>query len=69
MPGQIKHMIDCIVEQRAKGNPTILLTTKTKLVLRGVNPDRFTATSPDDPAVMAKVKSIAAEWGVHMSVV
>lgn len=66
MAGQIKQMIDSIVAQRAKGNPTIALTTKTKLVLKGLNPDRFDAGSPDDPAVIAKVKAIAAELGVHV---
>jgi hypothetical protein len=66
MAGQIKHMIDSIVEQRAKGNPTIALTTKTKLVLKGLNPDRFDSGSPDDPAVITKVKAIAADLGVHV---
>jgi hypothetical protein len=66
MPGQIKQMIDSILEQRAKGSPTLLLTTKTKLILKGVNPDRFTAASPDDQAVVAKVRSIAAELGVRV---
>jgi len=64
MAGQIKHMIDAIIAQRARGNPTIALTTKTKLVLKGLNPDRFDAGSPDDPAVITKVRAIAAELGV-----
>jgi hypothetical protein len=64
MPGTIKHMIDTITETRAKGNPVIVMTTRTKFVLKGVNPDRFTAASPDDPAVIAKVRAIGAEMGV-----
>ena len=64
MAGHIKQMIDSIIEQRSKGNPTLALTTKTKLVLKGINPDRFDAGSPDDPAVMTKVKAIAADLGV-----
>jgi hypothetical protein len=59
-------MIDAIVEQRAKGNPTLVMTTRTKLTLKGVNPDRHTASSTDDPAIMAKVQSIAAELGVRV---
>jgi len=65
MPGQIKHMIDSILEQRSKGNSTIRLTTKTKLVLKGVDPDRFTSMSPDDAAVIARLRAIAAELGVN----
>jgi hypothetical protein len=66
MPGQIKRMIHSIVAQRSNGNPTIALTTKTKLVLKGINPDRFTDVSEDDPAVMAKLHVIANELGVRL---
>ena len=66
MAGQIKRVIDVIIERRAKGNPTLVLTTRTKLVLKGVNPDRFTESSPDDPAVMTKLSAIAADLGVRL---
>ncbi len=66
MAGQIKRMIDSLLEQHAKGNTIIFTTTKTKLILKGLNPDRFTPASPDDPAMMAKVRALAAELGVHV---
>jgi len=66
MAGQIKRMIDSILEQRSKGNPIVLSTTKTKLMLKGLNPDRFTMTSPDDPDVVARVRAAAAEFGVRV---
>ncbi len=66
MPGQIKGMIDTILEQRSKGSSTLFFATKTKLILKGVNPERFTATTPDDPQVIAKVQAIAAELGVRL---
>lgn len=66
MPGNVKRMIESIVQQRAKGNPTLIASTKTKLILKGLNPDQFTDTSPDDAAVMNKVRAIAAELGVHV---
>jgi hypothetical protein len=56
-------MLDNIIQQRAKGNTAIALTTKTKLILKGVNPDRFSSTSEDDPQILAKVRVIAAELG------
>lgn len=65
MAGQIKRLIDLIVAQRAKGNPTIALTTKAKLVLKGVNPNSFGDTSPDDPALLVRLKNIAADLGVR----
>ena len=59
-------MIDAIIEDRAHGNPTLVLTTKTKLILKGFNPDKFTATSPDDPQVMEKLRTLAREMGVTL---
>jgi len=66
MAGQIKSMIETIIQKRSHGNSTIALTTKAKFVLKGVNPDRFDLRSPDDPAVLAKIKAIAAEMGVSL---
>jgi hypothetical protein len=66
MAGEIKRMIDRIVEQRAKGSETIALSTKTKLILKGLNPDRFTTASPDDPAIVAKARAAAVELGVRL---
>jgi hypothetical protein len=65
MPGKIKLMIDTTIAKRSKGNPTVALTTKTKLVLKGINPDRYTNTSEDDPVVIGKLEKIAAELGVR----
>lgn len=64
MPGTIKKMIDSIIQQKAKGDPVITKTTRVKFVLKGIDPDKYTATSDDDPAVIAKLKQIAAELSV-----
>ncbi len=66
MAGRIKRMIDVIIEQRAKGNPLLMDTTKAKLIFKGVNPDGFTPTSPDDPALEARLRCIATEMGVSL---
>jgi len=66
MAGQVKQMIDSILDQRAKGNSTVVMTTTTKLILKGVDPSRYTAASADDAAVIAKVRAIAAEWGLKV---
>jgi hypothetical protein len=66
MAGQIKALIDKIVSQRAKGNETIALTTKTKILLKGINPNQWTASSPDDPLVITKIKQIGQELGISV---
>jgi len=66
MAGQIKWTIDRIIEQRSKGNATLVLTTKAKLIFKGLNPDGFTSTSPDDPAILAKARAAAEEFGIRL---
>lgn len=66
MTGRIRRMLDEVVEKRARGNPTIRSITVTKLVLKGIDPDKFNASSPDDAEVIARVRQIAAEFGVSL---
>jgi hypothetical protein len=66
MPGQISVMINKIIEQRSKGNATLASTTKTKLLLKGIDPGKFTSGSPDDPAVIAKLRTLADELNVAL---
>ncbi len=66
MAGQIKQMLDKIINERSRGSSVVAMTTKTKIVLKGVDPDAFTAGSPDDPKTIEKVKEIARELGVAL---
>jgi hypothetical protein len=65
MAGAIKRMVDKIVEGRAKGNPTIEMTTRTKIILKGIDPDKFDDQSEDDPEILASLKRIASDLGVE----
>ncbi|WP_378953365.1 hypothetical protein [Pelosinus sp. sgz500959] len=66
MAGKIKVMCDKIIAQRANGNPVVEKLTKTKLVLKGINPEQFTASSPDDPLIIAKLVQIGKDLGVAL---
>jgi hypothetical protein len=61
MAGKIKQMIDMIIAQRAKDNPMLAGVIKTKLMLKGIDPNRFTPQSDDDPAILAKLEVVAKE--------
>ena len=67
MPGKIKRMLDQIIEARAKGIKAVALSTQARLTLKGINVDQHTPYSPDDPAIIAKVRTIAAELGISLS--
>jgi hypothetical protein len=58
MAGKIKEMIDSIINQRVQGNPMLQKVIKTKLILKGINPGKFTMDSPDDPVVIGKLENL-----------
>ena len=66
MAGQIKCLVDRIVERRAKGDPLLVETTRAKLIFKGINPEAYTTTSPDDPLIEEKIRAIAAQLGVSL---
>ncbi len=61
MAGKIKQVIDMIIAQRAKDNPMLAGVIRTKLMLKGIDPNKFTPQSDDDPAILAKLDAIAKE--------
>ena len=64
MTGKIRKMIDQIIDKKSGGKPVLANVIMTKLILKGIDPTKFNGSSPDDPAIMAKVARIAAEMGV-----
>jgi hypothetical protein len=58
MAGKIKKMIDSIIEQRAKDNAMLAGVIKTKLMLKGIDPSKFSAQSDDDPAIIGKLEAL-----------
>ncbi|MEI6205784.1 MAG: hypothetical protein WCP20_03265 [Desulfuromonadales bacterium] len=61
MAGKIKQMIDTIINQRAKDNAMLVGVIKTKLMLKGIDPGKFTLQSPDDPTIIAKLEAVIKE--------
>ena len=64
MAGQIHTMINQIITQKSRGNSIIASSVRTKMILKGISVDKYNAMSPDDPAVILKLKEIAKEFGI-----
>lgn len=64
MAGQLKSMIERVVQERAKGSPTLAVTTRAKLMLKGIPVNEFTDISEDDPAMIQRLRVAASEMGV-----
>ena len=61
MAGKIRQMIDSIINQRAKDNPMLERVIKTKLILKGINPNKYTLQSEDDPVILGKLEKMIRE--------
>lgn len=67
MSGLVKKMIDTIVLERSKGNVVIANSTRTKLLLKGIDPFKYTSASDDDASVIARLRSVAVDLGVRLT--
>ena len=66
MAGEAKRLLDTIIQQRSRGNATVVLTTQTKLIIKGINPDLYTESTEDDPAIIEKIRRIGRDMGVAL---
>jgi hypothetical protein len=58
--------METLIAEVSKSNPILASTTRTKLILKGINPNKFTQDSPDDPVILEKLKDIAEAFGVKL---
>jgi hypothetical protein len=58
MAGKIKRMIEGIVAERSKGNEMLAKAIKTKLILKGINPEHYTDQSDDDSMILNKLENM-----------
>lgn len=66
MAGQIKKMIDKVIIKKSGGSPSLIYSTKIKLLIKGIDPNAFNERSEDDPVILEKVKKFASELGVSV---
>ena len=59
--GNIKKIIDAIIVRKGKGEPLLVISLKKKLVLKGINPARYTSETIDDPVVLMKLRDLINE--------
>lgn len=62
--GRTKRILDRILQQRSAEGPARTMALRTKLLLRGIDPENFTERTPDDPAILRQVQEIARRMGL-----
>lgn len=66
MSSRIKSIIDIIIQKRSNGDPLIAEMTKTKMIMKGINPDSYSSSSKDDPEVIEKLLKLAKELNINV---
>lgn len=66
MAGKIKTMIDVIVQKRSNGDKLLAEMTKTKIIMKGINIEHYSSTTPDDDKVIEKLKGLARELNLDI---
>ena len=67
MAGQIKRMIDKIIEEKAHNNDALKYIVQAKLALKGINVNAYHSHSEDDPVILEKLRQIAKDIGVKLN--
>jgi hypothetical protein len=65
--GKTRQIIDRIISARSGGNPTIAKNVKTKLILKGINPDSYFDDTLDNPSTLEQLRQMAAAMGVDLN--
>ena len=58
MAGKIKRMIERIFAERSKGDELLARVITTKLILKGIDPAKFSDKSDDDPQIIEKLEKM-----------
>ena len=66
MSGKVKAVIDQIIAQRSQGNANLIAPLKIKLIMKGIDPDKWHASSTDCPTTLSRVESVAKDMGVSL---
>ncbi|MCL2578221.1 MAG: FIST C-terminal domain-containing protein [Defluviitaleaceae bacterium] len=66
MKGTAIKMVEKLLNAKAKDNPVLQNAIKIKLMMKGIPIQKLDAATPDDTAMIAKIKEISKEYGVSV---
>jgi len=64
MTGQVYEKIQKLIAEGGKGDPTAIENIKTKLMLKGINPDKYSpncADCEDTPEILAIIEQFTVD--------
>ncbi|HWO11112.1 MAG TPA: hypothetical protein VNN80_16570 [Polyangiaceae bacterium] len=67
MAGRVKRLIDELIDLRAAGNPGVVHFMRAHLMLNGIDPSRYTETSPDDQQKEQRLEEMIGNFSKQMA--
>ncbi|MDR2570012.1 MAG: hypothetical protein LBD23_06905 [Oscillospiraceae bacterium] len=64
MTGTAISLINKLIDEKAKGDKFIEKGIRVKLILKGIQIDKLTPATPDDPVVIDEIKKVLTEFGI-----
>ena len=61
-------MIDELIEKKAQGNSFQVNNIKMKLMFKGIMPDDITDDTPDTDELISKIKGVAEQFEVSLTI-
>ena len=52
---KIGELVESIIDDRSRGNPAIAEMTRSKLILKGINSDKYDLNCVDEPEILEKL--------------
>ena len=59
MAGKIHQQIQRLIAECGHGNPAKVSFIRTKLILKGINPDNYGPNSDDTPEILDKIQTVS----------
>jgi hypothetical protein len=67
MAGRVKQLIDELIELRAGGNAGVVHFMRAHLMLNGIDPSRYTESSPDDSQKERRLEEMIGDFSRQFS--
>lgn len=67
MAGRVKQLIDELIELRAGGNAGVVHFMRAHLMLNGIDPSRYTESSPDDSTKERRLEEMISDFSRQVS--
>lgn len=63
----MKNLIDCLINEKAKGNSFQEMNYTMKLMLKGVPVKNIDSNTPNDPHIISKIEQAALEFNLSLN--